>query len=320
MLLVVCPNLAVDRILQVPDFAATKVQRSVSVIAQPGGKGSNVARVFRQLGGDVALLGFVGKQNGSWIVKALQASGIHVDAVTAYSGESRTCTIICDPVSATHPTVINEESPQIDRDAAARLLGKIEEWIPRVEAVLTTGSLSQGLTSDFYAEVLDRARLRGKLTAIDAAGRVLRMGMLARPAFMKPNLEEFRGFTASQPVSMLAPHTALTLGEAGAVLFHNGNYIYASPPSLERTNPIGAGDAFVAGYLTGLLHRRQPEDCLRAAVASAACDAATLRPGSIDCESFRVMLSRACTQSGIAIPGMGFSGSECSRGRRSADR
>jgi 1-phosphofructokinase family hexose kinase len=294
MLLVVCPNLAVDRILQVPDFKVTKVQRSRSVILQPGGKGSNVARVFRQLGGNVVLAGIVGRQNGTWIVNTLRGHGIHVEAVMGYPGESRTCTIICDPESSTHPTVINEESPEIDTDAEATLLGKIEKWIPRVDAVLTIGSLSKGLRSDFYAEILDRARLRGKLTAIDAAGDVLRMGILARPGFMKPNLEEFHEFARACSLSMLAPHTAITFGEAGAVLFHEDNCIYASPPRVEKDNPIGAGDAFAAGYLICRLNGGMPEDCLRWAVTAAACDAGTIRPGSIDYEKFRVML-RACT-------------------------
>jgi 1-phosphofructokinase family hexose kinase len=313
MLLVVSPNLAVDRILQVPDFEATKVQRSRSVIVQPGGKGSNVARVFRELGGEVVLVGFVGGQNGSWILSTMQGRGIHLDTVTGYEGESRTCTIICDPGSKTHPTVINEESPEVEPAAVATLLAKIEKWIPRVDAVLTTGSLSQGLKTDFYAEILDRARARGKLTAIDAAGQVLRIGMLARPVFMKPNLQEFHDFADGQAISMLAPHTALTLGEAGAVLFHDGNCMYAPAPSVEKTNPIGAGDSFAAGYLKCLLDRGRPADCLRWGVAAAACDAATFRPGRVDYECFGVMLSKAWTKSGIGIPAMGFPGSDMGR-------
>ena len=67
MLLVVCPNLALDRILQVEHFHPNQVQHSQSVLVQPGGKGANVARVFRQLGGDVVLVGFVGSGDGSSI-------------------------------------------------------------------------------------------------------------------------------------------------------------------------------------------------------------------------------------------------------------
>src|SRR6185295_6568760 len=110
VLLVVSPNLAIDRILEVQNFQATKVQRSRSFLSQPGGKGSNVARVYRQLGGDVALVGFVGKANARQVQEPLRRLGIHVDTVTAYAGESRTCTVVCDPLTQSHPTVVNEES------------------------------------------------------------------------------------------------------------------------------------------------------------------------------------------------------------------
>jgi 1-phosphofructokinase family hexose kinase len=295
MLLVVCPNLAIDRILEVDNFQATKVQRSRSVLTQPGGKGSNVARVFRQLGGDVVLVGFVGAMNGEWIREPLRRLGIHVDLVTAYRGESRTCTIVCDSASQSHPTVINEESPPIDTDAGRKLLTKVRRWIPQVDGVLTTGSLSTGLPGDFYAEILDHARIHGKVTAIDAAGTVLRNALCARPTFIKPNAEEFsevtRGASGSN-LLMLAPHTALTFGKTGAMVIHQDKCLYAPPPRIFDINPIGTGDSFAAGYLKKLLERQSVEDCLKSAMAAAACDAATLRPGFIDTAQFRSLAAR----------------------------
>src|SRR5262245_56965368 len=177
MLLVVSPNLAVDRILEIHQFRANHVQRSRSVITQPGGKGSNVARVFRQLGGDVVLIGLVGRRNADWIIDPLQRIGIHVEAIRAYDGESRTCTIIRDPESDGHPTVINEESPQVERQAIQTFDDKIGEWLPRVDAVLVTGSLSCGLSEDFYAGVIRKANAQEIFTAMDAAGGVMRRGL-----------------------------------------------------------------------------------------------------------------------------------------------
>jgi tagatose 6-phosphate kinase len=295
VLLVVCPNLGIDRVLQVDDFQAAKVQRSRSVLTQPGGKGSNVARVFRQLGGGVVLLGFVGRANAHLIREPLERFGIHVEVVTAFGAESRTCTIVCDTESQSHPTVINEETPQIERGASAKLLAKVEHWIPRVDGVLTTGSLSTGLPQDFYAQILDRGRRHGKLTAIDATGGALRSGLLAGPTFTKPNREEFFQLTngSSTPsVHALAPHTVITFGRAGAVLVHEGQCVYAAPPQVFDTNPIGAGDAFCAAYLKYLLHRRSAEECFQFAIAAAASDAATLRPGFIDVSQVHSLTAR----------------------------
>jgi len=297
MLLVVCPNLAIDRILEVDNFQSTKVQRSRSVWIQPGGKGSNVARVFRQIGGAVVLVGFVGRRNSRSITEPLRRIGIHVDAITAYDGENRTCTIVCDQQSGNHPTVINEESPQLEPGSAETLLARVERWFPRVDGVLTTGSLSRGLPEDIYAEILARARSRGKITAIDAAGDALRNGLLARPAFMKPNAQEFFQLLHSSNVSIIPPHTALTFGKAGAALIHEGKCSWARPPRIYDTNPIGSGDAFAAGYLKRLLHGATAVDCLRYAMAAAASDASTLRPGFVDISQVQSLAAEVETTS-----------------------
>ncbi len=281
MLLVVCPNLAIDRILQVDSIKPGLVQRSKQAIVQPGGKGSNVARVFRQLGGDVVLLGFTGSRNGYLVKEPLQRLGIHVDTISAYE-ETRTCTIVCDASPGSHPTVINEESPEIESRAEALLLQKVEEWVSKSDGVLTTGSLSVGLSSDLYAQILDLARSRGKITAIDATGVALRVGLNARPTFMKPNTDEMREFLGGSALSILPPHTALTFGKAGAVVIHEGRCLYALPPRIFTANPIGAGDAFAAGYLKSLIERASPADCMRLALAAAASDAGSLRPGSVE--------------------------------------
>jgi 1-phosphofructokinase family hexose kinase len=281
MLLVVCPNLAIDRILDVHNLTPGHVQRSRQALVQPGGKGSNVARVFRQLGGDVLLTGFVGRDDARSITEPLSRLGIHVDAIRAYE-KSRTCTIICDSKSDSHPTVINEESPEVGPSAAGALLKKIDRWLARVDGVLTTGSLSTGLPAHLYAEVLSRARSRGKITAIDATGDALRAGLAVHPTFAKPNTAEMRELFQGAGFSPLAAHTAFTFGKAGAAVIVEGKCLYAPPPRIYGINPVGAGDAFAAGYLKSLLQRRNPSDCLRLALASAACDAATLRPGFIN--------------------------------------
>jgi len=116
MLLVISPNLAIDRIVEVENFRAGKVQRARSVITQPGGKGINAARVFRQLGGEVFVLGFCGTRNRSWVHRPLSAMGIESNAIAGYAGYTRVCTVILNPGLDAHPTVINEESGVVSRD------------------------------------------------------------------------------------------------------------------------------------------------------------------------------------------------------------
>jgi sugar/nucleoside kinase (ribokinase family) len=63
-----------------------------------------------------------------------------------------------------------------------------------------------------------------------------------------------------------------TLGEHGAILYHEGAFLespaYAVPGGCHDTT--GAGDAFHAGFIYGLLHGEEVEACLRFANATAA--------------------------------------------------
>lgn len=302
MLLVVSPNLAVDRVLEVAGLQTGAVHRTSSVLAQAGGKGSNVARVFRQFGGDVVVVGFVGGRSGRWIVDQLKTVGVIVDTVEGYAEESRTCTIIRDLQVPGHPTVINEESPKVSLEASRRLIERVEEWLPRVQGVVVTGSLSRGLPAGYYRELLCRALRQARISALDAAGAALQEGLRAHPTFVKPNAEEFAQISGlreerfdriAQSVRRdwngFASQTAVTLGEQGAVLVMGLKAWHARPPKIQRVNPIGCGDAFVAGYTKGLLDDLGPESSLRLAIAAATSDAGTLAPGFIDPEEVEAL-------------------------------
>jgi 1-phosphofructokinase family hexose kinase len=295
MLLVVSPNLAMDRIVELEELRVGEVQRTRTIITQPGGKGSNVARVFRQLGGEVTLLGFTGRRNSTWVSDPLRSIGIHVEAIDGYEGETRVCTTILERLSNRHPTVINEESRPVEFQALEALYKRLDELLDTAGLVLTTGSVPQGVPLDFHANVIRRASGRGIFTAIDATGSALRQGIEARPALAKGNLDEMAtvlGPLGSDVRSVsavihrrrneLASQTVVTLGENGAVLLCDGSICHAAPPGLSHINPIGAGDSFAAGYLKGRMDRIPPQAALKFATAVAASDAITPEPGLID--------------------------------------
>jgi tagatose 6-phosphate kinase len=246
----------------------------------------------------------VGRGNMRRITEPLRHIGVQVDVVPAFARDSRTCTIICDPVSANHPTVINEEGSEVEAGSEAKLLAKVEKWMPHVDTVLTTGSLPSNVSAGLYAQIIDGARLKGKITGLDATGLALRMGLLARPSFIKPNSSEFYQLIhgAGSGVLMLPPHTAVTIGEAGALVIHEGRCMYASPPQLFDANPIGAGDAFVAGYLKYLGGRADATECLKFAMAAAASDASTLRPGFVDRSQVERLVSKVVPRFQLSYP------------------
>jgi fructose-1-phosphate kinase PfkB-like protein len=70
-----------------------------------------------------------------------------------------------------------------------------------------------------------------------------------------------------------AQQAVISLGKAGAVYSDNTRGWWAIPPRIEEHNPIGAGDALLAGVIYGLSQRMSGEDALRWGVACGAAAA-----------------------------------------------
>lgn len=59
----------------------------------------------------------------------------------------------------------------------------------------------------------------------------------------------------------------VTLGAAGAIYYENDNFFQAPTFSITVADTIGSGDAFLAGFLQGLLHQKKPSEALAYAAA-----------------------------------------------------
>jgi 1-phosphofructokinase family hexose kinase len=271
------------------------VQRSAKTIVQPGGKGSNVARICRQLNDEIVLLGFVGRANASLVTQPLRRIGVEVDVVEAFDGPSRTCTIIIDPATKSHPTVINEESPGVEPTTADRLVATARKWMAKAQAVLVTGSLPQGLDAAFYRRILEQAQQRALFTAVDAVGEPLSQAIQIRPSFLKLNAQEFADHVGLKTRQMadivdylkahgnqLCEQLVVTFAEVGALLKTATTFLWAKPPEIFHANPIGSGDAFAAGYLHEILVTSSVERAFSFGMACAASEAATVAQGQID--------------------------------------
>lgn len=124
-LLTVTLNAAVDKLYTIPGFAIDRVHRPAGMQVFAGGKGINVARVYKRMGGEVRATGFLGGQNGEYIRQSLRSEDIDGDFVTVAS-ESRVCTAIIDPITGTQ-TELNEIGPEITPEECSALLDLLRE-------------------------------------------------------------------------------------------------------------------------------------------------------------------------------------------------
>lgn len=289
MIYTVTLNPALDKEYQVPKLIIDEIMRMDQLQIDFGGKGFNVSRMLKSLGAESSALGFVGGHTGEIIEEGLRGLGIRVD-LTSIDGETRTNTSIVGTTDG-HHVKINEKGPDVSESEINSLLVKIKKLVRSGDFWVLAGSLPNHVPDDIYARIIRQINRAGAFAILDTSGDPLRLGIQEKPFLVKPNIHELNFLLGKDlndksdlPVVVAELHTQdvpnvlVSLGEDGAFLSTSGEFWFGKPPEISVQNPVGAGDAMVAG----LIWRLSIGDTIGAALPwSIACGtAAANQPGT----------------------------------------
>lgn len=175
MIITITPNPAVDRTLTVSHVEAGAIHRATRSLVVARGKGLNVARVVKQLGGDVLAMGLVGGHSGRWVAQLAHEEGI-AGEWTYFEGEPRTCTMVVgEEVGKIDATVFNESGPTITHADWSRLIDDVVRRAPAHATVCICGSLPHGTPSSAPADLIQSLQATGLSVWIDTSGNPLRL-------------------------------------------------------------------------------------------------------------------------------------------------
>jgi 1-phosphofructokinase/tagatose 6-phosphate kinase len=315
MIITVTLNAAIDKSLSVPSFRLGRRHRTVERRALAGGKGVNIARMLKTLGEPVIATGFQGGPTGTQIVAQLTEESILHDFVRIRE-ESRTNTSVLDPTTG-EQTEINEQGPSVDPDEIERFREKLLYLARGAAIVVFAGSLPRGIEPDFYAQMVRELRKLDVTTIVDTDGEALRLSVRAEPDVVSPNLveaEELIGHEFNDDadragavrgiVALGARSAVMTVREGcwAHVLVDGAPRLYqVTVPPVEAVATIGAGDAFLAGYVAARYRGLAPAECLRFGVACGAESTGRMGAGLIDVrEVDRVLADVAASE--VAVP------------------
>ncbi len=259
---------------------------------QIGGGGINVAQLLHAFGADVQALLTTGGYRGQEIERHLIGDGLHFLSV-AITEESRQCFTVYERTTDREFRFILP-GPTLSELDAEQILSQIEQNIPQQWLVLS-GSLAPGLPDDFYAQIIDRARLKYPQIKIlvDAAGVPLKKALSQGVDIIKPSLGEFEALKGS-PFSDLVECVsfareliqkeqvkivALTLGAQGALMIDATTALKVDALAVTVTSTVGAGDSFVGGLLWSLANGGSLQQA--AAIGTAASAAALQTQGKL---------------------------------------
>jgi len=253
-----------------------------------GGAELNVAIGLARLGTDVTWLGRVGADGlGRRVIRELRAEGVDVVAQVV---DQPTGLLLKERDALGRTVITYHRSGSAGSTLNAADLGAVE-W-SRYDVLHLTGitpALSDSAASA-VSEAVRRARNAGLTISFDVNHRSrlwsaqtatpVHLALAAQSDVLFAGLDEAAllvGDPTSDPwdtvkaLAELGPSTVvLKLGDRGALARSGTGRARASAVRVEVVDTVGAGDAFVAGFLAELIRGRSVTECLETAVAAGA--------------------------------------------------
>ncbi|WP_298839304.1 1-phosphofructokinase [Clostridium sp.] len=286
MITTITINPAVDKTIEINNFSVGNVNRVASVRLDAGGKGINVSKVIKNLGGESRAMGILSGTSGKFIKDYLDEINILNDFVFT-KGETRTNIKVVDMLNHTN-TDINEAGPEASLKDLSDVCDKVFNNINSDDTIILSGSVPSNVDKKIYGNWITKAKEKGAKTILDADGEMLKAGIIAGPYLVKPNIDELGAMfnkkiggvveTAQIAKSLLKYGiiiVAVSLGSEGAVFVTKESTIYAHGLKVDVKSTVGAGDSMVAALAYSLEKGLSFEDTVKLSVATGAANVMT---------------------------------------------
>ncbi len=269
-------NPALQKVLEFGSLSLNRINRAVQSGSFASGKGINCIRVLQRLGGKGKLVHFTGGDSGRLISKELSDQGIET-INQEISSETRICTTLISPGSITE---LIEPSPPVTGKEKAMLLEKLEPVLEKTGLAVFCGTYPRGVDGTFF-RFLERlpSSCRIMLDGVKGVEPVLKQGV----SLLKINREEMEDLTGEENFPRACKglreryridNIVVTGGRRPVEAVLGKEEVSLELPDIGKpVNVIGAGDAFLAGWIYSAGRKISGRDSLAyaAAVSLARC-------------------------------------------------
>lgn len=301
MIVTVTMNPSLDMAYSVSHLVLDDVNRVPQVEKTAGGKGLNVTRVLHQMNAQVLATGLIGGNIGKYITDQLDDANISHAFYPIASETRNSIAILHDDGKQTE---LLEAGPEITAQEAASFLAQFEKIIKDADVLTLSGSLPKGLASDFYQQLIQKSN--GIPTLLDTSGQSLTdcLSGMVKPFLIKPNLSEIqaligRSLTVSDLRSVLSEEQfagiewiVVSIGSQGAIAKHHDMFYRVTIPKIETINPVGSGDATIAGLAYGIQQKLDDISILKTGMTAGMLNAQERKTGWINYANFKELFNQ----------------------------
>ncbi len=285
---------AVQKVIRIPNFSVGEVNRSIDYLTDAAGKSINVGRVLTQAGVDAVCLVPVGIEGKSEFLTLCDRDKIPLVPVFV-SGRIRVAYTLVDldKVEVTE-VVVNE--PEIASPEEELLMRRYIELIgENTRAVVVSGSRLPGFSPLLIPFFLREAKKRNLPYFADYKNDDLHNSFISRaerPDFVKINETElFQTFPEVKALSLeeslmqlsgkYGNTFVISRGADSICYAANGVFGELESERVEAVNPIGCGDALMAGLVEGITSGLSLRDSVLKGRIYASRNAESYHPGWI---------------------------------------
>ncbi|NMA64755.1 MAG: 1-phosphofructokinase, partial [Clostridiaceae bacterium] len=281
MIITITLNPAIDKTVEITNFEAGKLNRVQASRLDCGGKGINVSKVVKSLGGNTKAIGILGKENGNFITNYLNNSNINHEFVFI-DGETRTNLKIFDNTTKI-VTEINEPGPFVNDVDIENIESILFKSVRQDDIVVFTGSVPKNVDKSIYRRLIKALKKIGVKSVLDAEGDLLRQGVKEGPYLIKPNLYELEGLLGHKTSSIREVETfarslvrdfnikivVVSLGHEGAIFVNKDQSVFSHGIKVDIKSTVGAGDAMVAALAYSIEKKLSFEKAITMSMAAA---------------------------------------------------
>ena len=281
-------NPALDKSTHFRGLVAEQKIRCEEPRYDAGGGGINVSKAISRLGGTSLAVFTSGGPTGKMLEKLVKKEAIEYKAIEIETWTRESFVAVDDNTNSQYR--FGFTGGTISAVEECNLLEALSNLQP--EFFVASGSLNEGLSTDFYQKIAEIAKKNNSKLIVDTSGEALKKVLETGAYLIKPNVGELAKLIGVERLEMEEVHEAaqqiiakggaeivvVSLGPQGAVLVTKDNYEFVPAPNVVKKSTVGAGDSMVGGMVWALSQYKSLEEVIRWGVACGS--AATMNEGT----------------------------------------
>ena len=281
-------NPALDKSTKFSGLIAEQKIRCEMPQYDAGGGGINVSKAISRLGGESLCIFTSGGSAGTMLEKLVDAEKI-AKLVIKVENWTRESFVALDSHTNKQYRFGFPGAPILENE-----LAEIIETVTKLkpEYFVASGSLNEGLPSDFYAQIAKICKQNNAKFILDTSDEPLQKALDAGVYLVRPNVGELAKLIGAERLEAEevddaamelikkgnAEIVVVSLGPQGAVLVTKDETHFVPAPNVSKKSTVGAGDSMVGGMVWALSQNKSMKEVIQWGVACGS--AATMNEGT----------------------------------------